>query len=55
MPSMDVEASAIIWKTITTPDGGVFHAPVMRFNNHRWSIEIDYKYKEIKLISPIID
>ena len=55
MPSMEVPASAIIWKTNTSPDGGVFHTPVMRFNNHLWSVKIDQTNREIELVKPIID
>ena len=55
MPSIDVPASAIIWKTNTSPDGGVFHTPVMRFNNHRGAVKIDQTNREIELVKPIID
>ena len=55
MPSMEVPASAIIWKTNTSPDGGVFHTPVMRFNHHLWAVKIDQTNREIELVKPIID
>jgi hypothetical protein len=53
MPSIDVEVSSIMFRENAHPDGGVYLTPAMRFNNHLWSVKIDYKRKEIHLVKPI--